>query len=155
MKKLLQKIWNGVKNLFQKTSEIAVKVIPVAVEIVEGLKQATDSGIIEMPLYLFKKLIKGEADDVLIDKGYRWWKNNMQSVIDSLNTVYELSQIKDNNERLIAILRYYQTATSNEQAKFYSGLSADAAVALSDGKLTLVEGFKLSKELYDHIKNSK
>ena len=66
--------------------------------------------------------------------------------------MHEIAEIKDENARLIAILNYYKTATKNEKAEFYSGLAADIATYLADGKLTIAEAYQLSKKFYDETK---
>lgn len=149
---LFKKIWIGIKNVFQKATELTKKVIPVAVDVVEAVKQATDSGVLEIPLFLLKKTIKGVADDLLIDKAHAWLKANLSSVIIGLNTIDAIAGIADENERVVAILNYYKTATKNEKAQFYSGLAAQAAAYLSDGKLSVNEAFMLAKSYYDEIK---
>lgn len=141
------------RNLFAKANEAALTAIPVAVDVVQLVKQVADSGILSIPFSMLKGLIAGSADDAIIDKVNTFLRSGkLAHVIFALNTVHEIAEIKDENARLIAILNYYKTATKNEKAEFYSGLAADIATYLADGKLTIAEAYQLSKKFYDETK---
>ena len=57
--KLFKKIWQGMRNLFAKANEAALTAIPVAVDVVQLVKQVADSGILSIPFSMLKGMIAG------------------------------------------------------------------------------------------------
>src|ERR1700749_3829927 len=102
--KLLRRIWATIAGLFHNLDDELKKLVPVAINVVEGIKAVMDSPVADVLETIIKKAIPGDADDVLIDKITATIKTWIPKVLLELNMVNSIANIQDTNEQLNAIL---------------------------------------------------
>ena len=99
MKKLLKKIWNFIKKIFDKLDDSVKVVVPTATKIVEAVKAVMDSPVDDVIAEILKRVIPGTTDDVLIDKVKEFIEKMLPKVLIELNLVNSISSIEDENEK--------------------------------------------------------
>lgn len=152
MKKLLKKLLNWVSGLFNSLEREVKKYVPVAINIVEGVKDVIDSPVADVVLAITKKAIPGEKDDVLIDKVLTFVKNKLPMLLLELKMVNSIAGIEDPNEQLKAILAELKFTSDRSKNAFYHGLASLILESLSDGELTWGEAVMVAEYYYQNTK---
>lgn len=151
MKKLLQKIWTAIKNAFNKADEATKQYVPIAINVVEGIKTFIDSPVDDVLLSVIKAAIPGTADDILIDKINAVVKEYLPKVLLDLKMVESIANIQDQNEQLKAILEQFKLSSDETKNIFYHGLSVLILEKLSDGVLSWSDAIAISEYYYQNI----
>lgn len=151
MKKLLKKIWNFIKNIFNKLDEEVKELVPVAIKIVEGLKKVMNSGTDDVVAEILKYVIPGTADDIIIDKAKAFIEKELPGVLLDLKLVNSIANIEDPNEKLKAVLAQFKLSSNDTKNIVYHGLAALAIEKLSDGKLSWSDAVALSEYYYKNV----
>jgi hypothetical protein len=68
LKEWIKKVWEYIKNLYAQLVDKTRQYVPIAINVVEGVKSVMDSPVDDVVLGIIKVAIKGQADDVIIDK---------------------------------------------------------------------------------------
>ena len=113
-----------IKNLIKGVSKEARDLIPVAIAIVNAIKNAIENPItgnlIDFILDAVKKAIPGTVDDVLIDKIKALLIKWLPIILDRLKAAQDIVNIVDENERMLALLNGKLSSvnsTANKQAQ--------------------------------------
>jgi hypothetical protein len=102
-------------------------------------------------LGIIKVAIKGQADDVIIDKVQAVVKEWVPKVLLELQIVDSIANITDPNEQLKAILAKIKMSSNETQNMLYHGLAAIVLEKLSDGKLTWSDSVAISEYYFNNI----
>jgi hypothetical protein len=151
MKKLLSKIWNTIRNLYDSLVGNTRKYVPVAIRIVEAIKSVVDSPVDDIVLGIIKLAIPGTTDDKLIDKVKETVEKWLPKILLELRLVDSISTIEDPNEQLKAILAQLKLSSDETQAIVYHGLASLILEKLSDGELSWSDSVAISEYYYKHI----
>lgn len=149
MKKLFKKFLAWVGQLWKKTDAIVDKIIPVAVNVVQGVKKAIDTGTFDVVAEIAKKLIPGTTDDVIIDKAVEIAKKNVPRIAIQLDIIKNIAEIEGTPDQMKEALFALRNVFGEKWEKFCTGLAQEIAVVLSDGKITTSEAWTLTKLYYD------
>lgn len=149
MKKIFGKVWSWFSGLWKKADNVVDKIIPVAVNVVQGVKKAIDTGNLDIVAEIAKKLIPGTVDDVIIDKAVEIAKKNIPRIAIQLDIIKNISEIEGTPEQMKEALLALKNVFGEKWEKFCTGLAQEILVVLSDGKVTWAEAAILSKRYYD------
>ena len=139
MKKLLQRIWAFIEGLFSKLEKEVEKLVPVATNIVQGVKKVVESGTTDTILEVIKFTIPGNTDDKIIDKAMEIAKEYIPKIAVQLNIIESVTDIEDVNDQMIAVVNVLKNANADDQSDYWHELAAFILKALADGKITLGE----------------
>lgn len=139
MKKLLQRIWAFIEGLFSKLEKEVEKLVPVATNIVQGVKKVVESGTTGAILEVIKFTIPGNTDDKIIDKAMEIVKEYIPKIAKQLGIIDAITEIEDVNEQMIAVVNVLRDANDETQSDYWHELAAFILRALADGKITLGE----------------
>lgn len=150
MKKIFGKISDWVGQLTKKIYKIVDKSIPVAVDVVQWVKKAIDSGEFQTVANIAKSVIPGTYDDVFIDKAVKIAEKEIPKLAIKLEIVEKVSDIEETDptklkESLIAL----KSVFGDKWEQFCTGLASEIIVKLSNKTRTHIEAWKLAKEYYD------
>lgn len=156
------RILRAIASLFNNLKREAKKALPLAVIIVNGVKDLvtnpTSGSIFDAILEFVKKSIPGTLDDVLIDKIHVALHNTLPKLALSVTVLNEIEKIENPelkaaklNELLQAFLAEINFSTDEAKRNFWDGLMKLVAVDISDGKITWDELSGLSKYVFDNI----
>lgn len=151
MKKLLQKIWNAIRLVFNKADEGTKRLVPIAINVVQGLKSVMDSPVDDILLSIIKAAIPGDADDILIDRITVVVREYLPKVLLDLKMVESIANIEDQNEQLKAILEQFKLSSDETKNIFYHGMSCLILEKLSDGELSWSDAIAISEYYYQNI----
>lgn len=139
MKKFLQKIWAFVVGMFSKLEQEVEKYVPVATNIVEGVKKVVESQTTGAVLEVIKFTIPGDTDDKIIDKAMELAKEYIPKIAKQLGIIEAITDIEDVNEQMIAVVNVLKDANDDTKSDYWHELAAFILRALADGKITLGE----------------
>lgn len=139
MKKLLQRIWAFIEGLFSKLEKEVEKLVPVATNIVQGIKKVVESGTTDTILEVIKFTIPGNTDDKIIDKAMEITKEYIPKIAKQLGIINAITEIEDVNEQMIAVVNVLKDANDETKSDYWHELAAFTLKALADGKITLGE----------------
>lgn len=155
MKKFFSKIWNGVKRLYDKLVDKTRELVPVAINIVEGVKTVVDSPVDDIVAELLKKAIPGVKDDIVIDKVHGIIIKQVPIILSRLLMIDSIANIKDPNQQLQAIVKQLRVSSDEQKNVAYHGLATLVLEQLSDGKLTWGEAAMISEYYYQNFTKPK
>ena len=153
MKKLLKKIWETIKSLYNQLIGVTQKYIPIAINIVEGIKKVMDSPVDDIVLEIVKLAIPGDADDKIINKVKSVVETWIPKILLELKITNAIAGMTDVNEQLKAILDELKKLSPETQAIVWHGMASLLIEKLSDGKISWSDGVALAEYFYQNIFN--
>lgn len=153
MKKLaefLRKLWIKIGELYDSLTFSTRKWVPIALNVVEGVKKVMDSPTDDLILAIVKHAIPGTKDDVLIDKVKAVVEEWLPKVLLQLQIADSISQIEGRDEQLKAILAQLKLSSDETKAIFYHGLAALIIEKLSDNKISWSDAVAISEYYYNN-----
>lgn len=147
--KLLTKIKQWFKSLLNKASGLTDKYLPVAVNVVQAVKKAIESGTVDVIADIVKSLIVGTADDIIIDRIVVFAKKRIPALCIQLE-ILEISKASGGDAEVLTIaLNKLRDTYGDKWESFTSGLAGDLVEYLSDGKIDAREAALMAKKYYD------
>ena len=151
MKQLLKRIWNAVKNVYAKIVDETRQMVPVAINVIEAVKEVMDTPVDDILAFVIKKSIPGTADDVLIDKISSVIKEWLPKILIELKVVQSIANIDDPNKQLQAIFDELKLSSDETKAIIYHGLATLILEKLSDGKLSWSDAGAIAEYYYQNV----
>lgn len=151
MKKFLKKIWDGIKNLWNKVVDKTRDMVPVAINVVEAIKAITDSPVDDVLAEIIKRAIPGTADDIIVDKIKRTIEDWVPRILTQLVIIDGIANIDDPNEQLQEILKRLKLAEDETKNIVYHGLASLILEKLSDEELSWSDAAAISEYYYQNF----
>lgn len=151
--KFLKKVWAKVKVLWGKADKVAKRFIPIAINMVEGIKNFNDSNSADFLEFVATTAIPGDADNVIVQKGRKFIKEVFPKILIELKIINSIADLTDDNEKLRAILA--QINLSSVNGIIYKGIAAKALELLADGRFTFDDAVILVTFAYQEIQETK
>lgn len=136
-------IGNFLRKIFGGLKKKARIFVPIAIQVVEGVKAVMDSPVDDVLLFVIKKAIPGDADDALVNKIKTTVETWLPKVLFELKMIESIANIEDQNEQLKAILAQFKFSSDESKNIFLHGFAVLIAEKLSDGKLTWSESAQI------------
>lgn len=152
IKSLSKAAWLWIVNLWSRTNELADKVCPVAIKVVDGLKTVNESTEGDAVAAVIKAVIPGVKDDIIIDSVRSFLKNVLPKVAVELKIVDSIRNITDPSEQLKAICNAINVSSDEFKNSTYHALATMVINYLSDGKITWGEAVALAEYYYQNQK---
>lgn len=150
MKKFLSKIWTFIEGLFSKAEKEVEKYVPIAVNIVEGVKRTIESRTFKSVVEIVKFAIPGDADDKIIEKVLAVAGEYIPKIADQLNIIESITDIEDVNDQMIAVVHALKSVDGDTQNDYWHELAAFVLKKLADGKITLGEAGAIAEYHYQN-----
>lgn len=146
MKKIIKKINDFFKSLFDKSFQIFKKNSAVAVKVTQYLKIFVESGIADKIV----NIIPGDLDNEIL---YHL-KIQLPKVSFKIAILHKIMTESDNpNDAVSNIIAYLQSLNSEARIGFWITFAGELNLALSDGKLTYTEAIILTQLAYKEAYN--
>jgi hypothetical protein len=145
------RILRAIGSLFQNLRKETKRLVPVAINVVEGIKTVMDSPVDDILLAVLKQAIPGTADDILISKIQGVVKEWLPKVLFELYAVKEIADIQDANEQLKVILARFKLSSDESKNIFYHGFCSLILEKLSDGKIEWSEAVLISEYYFKNL----
>lgn len=127
------------------------KLVPVAINVVQGLKAVMDGPVDDVLAFIIKTAIKGQTDDVIIDKTTATVKEWIPKILFELELINSIANIEDQNEQLQAILNQINLSSDEKKKIIYHGLASLILEKLSDGKITWSDSVAISEYYFKNF----
>lgn len=151
MKRLLQKVWNWVKDLYEGLVGTTKKYVPVAIKIVEAIKKVMDSPVDDVALAIITMAIPGDADDKLVKKVKEFVEDNLPKFLVELKIINEISNYPDLNSQLQGIITELKKLSPTAQAALWHNFASLCIEKLSDGECSWADAVVLSEWYYNNV----
>jgi len=145
---IFQKVWNWVKGMFGKIEQKVEDLLPVATNVVEGVKKAIENQQVLTVLEVIKFTIPGDTDDKIINKTLELAKQYVPKIALQLAIINSITEMEDETEQMIAVVNVVKTASKEEQSKYWHELAKQILYALADNKITWGEAGALVEYHY-------
>ena len=155
MKKVLKKIWNWVKDLYDGLVGSTKKYVPIAIKIVEGIKKVMDTPVDDIALAIVTTAIPGDSDDKLVKKVKEFVELNLPKFLVELKIINEISNYPDLNSQLQGIITELKKLSPTAQAALWHNFASLAIEKLSDGECTWSDAVVLAEWYYSNIYKEK
>lgn len=146
IKNLLKSIGEWVHGMWDKLNDKAKELIPIAVNIVEGIKTFNDSTVADFVEHIVTTAIPGTADDLLVEKVRKVLKEWLPKILLELKIIDSVSQLTDDNEKLKAILT--ELKLTSTKGILYKGIAGKFLELMSDGEFSFDDACKLTTEYF-------
>lgn len=150
---ILQKFWGKVKAFWNKADDVAKRFTPIAINIVEGIKNFNDSTSADFIEFIVTTAIPGDADNVIVQKGRKFIREVFPKILLELKIINSIADLTDDNEKLKAILAEINLSSVN--GIIYKGIAAKALELMADGRFTFDDATILVTYAFQEIQAAK
>ena len=153
IKELWSKVVAWVKGATSKVDDFIVKYAPIAITVVNGIKEFNGSATADIVEMLLKSVTDkyGKAYVPMVRK---WLEENLPKIIDALHLANEVAESATLAEKILAAQKAIALLPENLNATTWTTLSTLLANSLADdGKLSLSEAFAIIGYVYENKLN--
>ena len=140
MKKLLLKIWEGIKSLWKKANDEVKEHAVAAVNIVEAIKNFNDSDAANFIDFVLDTVTAGATTPVT-EKVREFIRKQFPKLLLELKIIQSIADLTDDNEKLKAILAELKVSSVN--GILYKGIAGKALEYLEDGEWSFDDSVNL------------
>ena len=154
MKKLkvsFAKVKLFIAQLYSKADELIERITPVAINVVEQIKQVNDSTAGDIIELIISKAIKGVADDLIIRNLRAKLREKLPEVLEVMRTALNIAKVDDKNLQVKLILDAINMSPDAIKNAHYHTFCSMLLEKISDGKLTWGESVIIAQYYYDNI----
>jgi hypothetical protein len=144
LKTFIANIWEHIKDLFHKIEPQAKDAIAIGVKVVDNIKAAFDSGIVDS----IASVLGGVAPEIAA---------KIESVLPKIVAELQLANNCANETDPTKIIQcaidtLKGLAGTNAQKDFFDSIAVEIAVVVADGKLDWNDAKTIAKWYNDHVK---
>ena len=153
IKTLWKKIVDWVKGVTNKVDDFVVKYAPIAVNIVNWIKEFNASSAADIIESILQKVdTKYGAKYVAVVR--KWMEDNLPRIIDALGLASEVASCEKISDKIIAAQKAIKLLPESLNATMWTNLSALLANSLADdGKLSISEALAIVSYVYENNLN--
>lgn len=153
IKEIAKKFKNWVSTVWNGANEKVKKGIPIAVDIVEAVKEFNDSKAANFLEFVVTAAIPGDADDAIVRKGRIFVREVFPKILVELKIIQSIAELTDDNEKLRAILNELKLSSVN--GIIYKGVAAKALEYMADGVFSFDDSVNLVSYWYAEKQKAK
>lgn len=153
IKELWSKVVAWVKGASSKVDDFIVKYAPIAITVVNGIKNFNGSATADVVEMILANVTDkyGKAYVPMVRK---WLTDNLPKIIDALSLANEVAESATLAEKILAAQKAIALLPENLNATTWTTLSTLLANSLADdGKLSLSEAFAIIGYVYENKLN--
>ena len=154
LKALFLKIKLFIVQLYSKADELIERIVPVAINVVEQIKQVNDSTTGDIIELIISKAIKSDADDLIIRNLRAKLREKLPEVLEIMRLSMNIAKVDDKNLQVKMIIDAINFSPDEIKNQRYHDFCAFVLVKISDGKLTWGESVKIAEEYYEKFKKN-
>ena len=151
MKKILAKIKLWIISIYSKTDELVERIAPIAINVVEQIKQVNESTAGDVIALIISKAMKGNADDLIIKQVREKLKEKLPEVLEIMRLSMNIAKVDDKNLQVKMILDAINMSPDEIRNAYYHTFCVMILEKISDGKLTWSESVLLAEYYYNKI----
>ena len=154
MKKLnvfFAKVKLFIVQLYSKADELIERIAPVAINVVEQIKQVNDSTAGDIIELIITKAIKGDAYDLFVRNLRAKLREKLPEVLEIMRLSINIAKVDDANLQVKMILDAINMSPDAIKNAHYHTFCSMLLEKISDGKLTWGESVIIAQYYYDNI----
>lgn len=153
IKELWAKIVAWVKGASSKVDDFIVKYAPIAVTVVNGIKNFNGSATADVVEMILSN-VKDKYGNAIVPMVRKWLEVSLPKIIDALNLANEVAESATLAEKILAAQKAIALLPESLNATTWTTLSTLLANSLADdGKLSLSEAFAIICYVYENRLN--
>ena len=151
IKALFLEIKLFVLKIRDKADELVDLIAPVAINVVEQIKQVNESTAGDIIELIISKAIKGNADDIIIHQLREKLKEKLPEVIEIMRLAMNIASVEDKNLQAKMVIDAINFSPEQVKNAHYHTFCSMLIESVSDGKLTWGESVIIAQYYYDNI----
>ena len=151
LKALFLKIKLFIIQLYSKADELIERIAPVAINVVEQIKQVNESTAGDIIELIISKVIKGDADDLIIRNLRAKLREKLPEVLEIMRLSMNIAKVDDANLQVKMILYAINMSPDAVKNAHYHAFCSLVIEKISDGNLTWGESVIIAQYYYDNI----
>ena len=154
MKKLkvfFAKVELFIAQMWEKTDELVERIAPIAINVVEQIKNINESSTGDIIELIISKAIKGNADDLAIKAIREQLRKRLPEVLEIMRLSMNIAKVDDKNLQVKLILDAINMSPDAIKNAHYHTFCSMLLEKISDGKLTWGESVIIAQYYYDNI----
>lgn len=151
LKQLFLKIKLFIIQIWDKSDEFVERIGPIAVNVVEQIKQVNESTAGDVIELIISKAIKGKADDLAIKAIREQLRKRLPEVLEIMRLSMNIAKVDDKNLQVKMILDAINMSPDAVKNAHYHTFCSLVLEKISDGKLTWSESVLLAEYYYYNI----
>ena len=151
IKALFLEIKLFVLKIWDKADELIDIIAPVAINVVEQIKQVNESTTGDIIELIISKAIKGQADDIIIHQVREKLKEKLPEVLEIMRLSMNIAKVDDANLQVKMILDAINLSPDEVKNTHYHAFCSLVIEKISDGNLTWGESVIIAQYYYDNI----
>ena len=151
IKALFLEIKLFVLNIWDKADELVDLIAPIAINVVEQIKQVNESTAGDVIELIISKAIKGNADNLIIRQVREQLRKRLPEVIEIMRLSMNIAKVDDANLQVKMILDAINMSPDAVKNAHYHAFCSLVIEKISDGNLTWGESVIIAQYYYDNI----
>ena len=151
IKSLFFKIKLFIIQIWDKADELVERIAPIAINVVEQIKQVNESTAGDVIELIISKAIKGKADDLAIKAIREQLRKRLPEVLEIMRLSMNIAKVDDANLQVKMILEAINMSPDAVKNAHYHTFCSMLLEKISDGKLTWGESVILAQYYYDNL----
>ena len=151
IKALFLEIKLFVLNIWDKADELVDLIAPIAINVVEQIKQVNESTAGDVIELIISKAIKGNADNLIIRQVREQLRKRLPEVLEIMRLSMNIAKVDDKNLQVKMILDAINMSPDEIRNAYYHTFCVMILEKISDGKLTWSESVMIAEYYYNKI----
>ena len=154
MKKLkvfFAKVELFIAQMWAKADELVERIAPVAINVVEQIKNINESSTGDIIELIISKAIKGNADDIAIKAIREQLRKRLPEVLEIMRLSMNIAKVDDANLQVKMILDAINMSPDAIKNAHYHTFCSMLLEKISDGNLTWGESVIIAQYYYDNL----
>lgn len=149
--KALKKLWAWVAKIFNQLNAKTKVLVPIAIKVVEAIKDFELSQSADFIEFVVTKAIPGDADDKAVKVAREVIRKWLPKILLELQLIEVAANTDDVNEKLQLILKQLKLSSDETQNIVYHGIASLIIEKLSDGELSWSDAIAISEYYYKNV----
>ena len=155
IKQLFLKIKLFIIQIWDKADGLVERIAPIAINVVEQIKQVNESTAGDVIELIISKSIKGKADDLIIRQVRDQLRKRLPEVLEIMRLSMNIAKVDDKNLQVKMIIDAINLSPDEIRNAYYHTFCAMILEKISDGKLTWSESVMIAEYYYNKIYKGK
>ena len=138
-------------QIWDKADELVERIAPIAINVVEQIKQVNKTTAGDVIELIISKAIKGNADDLIIRQVREQLRKQLPEVLEIMRLSMNIAKVDDKNLQVKMILDAINMSPDAVKNAHYHTFCSLVLEKISDGKLTWSESVLLAEYYYNKI----
>ena len=151
LKQLFLKIKLFIIQIWDKADELVERIAPIAINVVEQIKQVNESTSGDVIELIISKAIKGNADNLIIRQVREQLRKRLPEVLEIMRLSMNIAKVDDKNLQVKMILDAINMSPDAVKNAHYHVFCSLVIEKISDGNLTWGESVIIAQYYYDNI----